>query len=217
MSAVFSKSFIRRKLTHNCTIIVYCLEDFARVYKLLEERINYGIVWHGMVRCGIVWLEHCLSRASTVCACVKSAKGVRTLFLLSTSCMYLCMYICVQYLEPACWHFALTILCVSMYMSVCRSVCMYIRVCVYVCKHVYLCVWSYWTAFCFIHSVCMCLCVYVWIFSFLIFLTGFERVKQVPSFSTGQSASPSEQSFVPSENICWATSHILGCLWQQPL
>jgi hypothetical protein len=70
-----------------------------------------------------------------VCTCVKLAPSTY------------CVYVCVKCLKPFCSSFALTNLCVNVYLSVYRSECIY----VYVCKVPGICL--------LFHPLNVCVCV----------------------------------------------------------
>jgi hypothetical protein len=107
-------------------------------------------------------------------------------------CMWY-IYGCVKCLEPACWSFALTILCVNVYISICRFTCLYVcmyicmntymyvcMLCMYVCLYVYVCVYKViglcllfhpltvyvWSHMCVCVCVCVCVCEFSLSFSF---------------------------------------------------
>jgi hypothetical protein len=161
-----------------CVCVCVCVLELC---SLFLPSITYVYVY-GCIYVKLVWqcvgtLLHLSNRNMCVCAYVY---------------IYIC--VCVKCLEPTCWSFAPSNLCVNMYMSVLLS--FYLNSCMYV----FVCMKLLDSAFLKnLLSMCVCLCMCD--FSLLPSLSCLtERVKRVQNFSqaTGH-ASPSKLSFVPSE------------------
>ena len=164
-----------QNITH-CNFML--LERFCWDRDAMAERIKCGGLGHGSFQ------------PSSVCACMHTCKvcvnGVGMLFLLPINhdyvyvcicvklvwacvgacsihrvCVCVCVCVCVKCLEPTCWSFALTILCVNVYMSACSSACM--SVCSSPCIYVYMYVCMYvpmYSIYVYMY-VCIQVCIYL--------------------------------------------------------